>query len=182
MVRTAEFIQSSLLPMVVRTCVEFRGNHCRQDGALEDPGVFAQPSIVFSLTEPDVHACVEEKRAGWKWNHDFFAGARPKTSAGPPSLRRFLRARRPASTARRSSITSRTASELLRDWRALRSRWTFLTSSKRFVRVNAALLTDTLQCVCSFEIIHNIAFAHKPVLVRSATQAAPKDREITALH
>jgi len=44
-------------------------------------------------------------------------------------------------------MTSRTASELLRDWRALRSRWTFPTSSKRLVRVKTALLTIFLQ-VC----------------------------------
>ena len=44
------------------------------------------------------------------------------------------------STAKRSSITRRTASELLRDRRALRSRRTFPTSSKRLVRVNGILL------------------------------------------
>jgi hypothetical protein len=36
---------------------------------------------------------------------------------------------------------------LLRDWRALRSRRTFPTSSKRFVRVNAARLMASPQCV-----------------------------------
>jgi hypothetical protein len=45
MVRTAQFMQSSFLPMVAGTRVEFRGNHCCQDCALEDLGVFAQPRI-----------------------------------------------------------------------------------------------------------------------------------------
>jgi len=128
----------ALPPMVPGTGVEFGGDDRGQDGTLEDPGVLAQPEKALSPAGADVNAGIEHQRARWQRNHLFFVRARPKTSSGPPGLRRFCRTWRPASTARRSSITRLTASELLRDWRALRSRCTFPTSSKRFVRVNAA--------------------------------------------
>ena len=58
--------------------------------------------------------------------------------------------------ARRSSMTIRTASELLRVRSALRSCRTFLVSSTRFVRVNAARLMDhSPKCVKLSTIIHN---------------------------
>src|SRR5580693_1157446 len=53
-------------------------------------------------------------------------------------------------------MTRRTASELLRDWRASRSRRTFPVSSNRFVRVSAARLMDHFpRCVGLSQIIHN---------------------------
>src|SRR5207237_633063 len=100
-------------------------------------------------SEAEVNASIEQEGTSRQRNHFFFVGARPKTSSGPPSLRRICSAWRPASTARRSSITRLTASELLRDWRALRSRCTFPTSSKRFVRVNAARPMVNPRCVCA---------------------------------
>jgi hypothetical protein len=63
-VRLAKLVQGSLLPTVVGTGVEFGGYHCRQDGALEDPGVLTQPEVAFSPAKPDVNASVEEKRTG----------------------------------------------------------------------------------------------------------------------
>src|SRR5208282_4996168 len=122
------------------TGIELGGYDGRKDGALEDPGVLAKPEVVFAPTKPDVNASIEKERTGGQRNHRFFAGARPKTSSGPPSFLRLRRASRPVSTASRSSTTRRTASELLRDWRALRSRRIFPTSSKGRGRVLAAVV------------------------------------------
>src|ERR1700728_2902247 len=113
--------------------------------------------MVFSSAEPNVNTRIEEKRTNRQGAHLFFARARPKTSSGPPSFRKLRSAARPVSTASRSSTARRTASELLRDWRALRRRRIFPVSSRRFVRVNAALLMPiSFQCVVSLVIIHNI--------------------------
>lgn len=96
--------------------------------------------VSVSFGPRQVVSSIEEKRTRWQWTHRLFVAARPKTSSGPPSLRRSRRAWRPASTARRSLITRRTASELLADPRALRSRRTLAVSSRRLVRVSATLL------------------------------------------
>ena len=88
--------------------------------------------------------------SGPKRNHRRFAGARSKRSSRPPRLRKRRRACRPASTARRSSMTIRTASELLRDWRASRSRRTFPVSSKRCVRINAVRCMNRFSTACRF--------------------------------
>lgn len=100
----------------------------------------------------------------------------------PPLFRNLRKARRPASTARRSLITSRTASELLRDRSALRSRRTFLVSSKRFVRVSATrLMDDTLECVGLSEIIHTTFVARKvrrcPAVSSAVHERARNPRE-----
>jgi hypothetical protein len=84
-------------------------------------------------------------------------GARPKTSSGPPSSRRVRKAPRPVSTASRSSITRRTASELLREWRVLRSCWTLADSSKRLVRVNALLMAISQVCMSKLDYTHQVA-------------------------
>jgi hypothetical protein len=63
-VRLAKFIQNSLFPMVVGTGIEFGGHNGRQDGALEDSSILAQPEVVLSPAEPDVNASIEQKRSG----------------------------------------------------------------------------------------------------------------------
>jgi hypothetical protein len=62
MVCLAKFIEGALLPMVVRTGVEFGGHNCGQDSSLKDSSIIAQPEVVFSPAEPDVNASVEQKR------------------------------------------------------------------------------------------------------------------------
>src|SRR2546429_303908 len=59
--RPAQFIQNSLFPMVVGTGIEFGGHNGRQDGALEDPSVLAQPQIALSPAEADVNASIEQE-------------------------------------------------------------------------------------------------------------------------
>src|SRR5438046_5498291 len=52
---------NSLFPMVVGTGIEFGGHNGRQDGALEDPSVLAQPQIALSPAEADVNASIEQE-------------------------------------------------------------------------------------------------------------------------
>jgi len=59
--RPAQFIQNSLFRMVVGTGIEFGGHNGRQDGALEDPSVLAQPQIALSPAEADVNASIEQE-------------------------------------------------------------------------------------------------------------------------
>ena len=136
----AQFIERALFPMVVGAGVKL-GSHDRgQDGALEYPCVLAELGVAFSPAVSNVNASIEEKRTHRQWIHLLFVTVRPKTSSGPPSLRSSRRAWRPDSVARRSLIARRTASELLGDPRALRSRRTLSVSSRRLVRVSATLL------------------------------------------
>ena len=85
------FIESSLFALVVGACIQFCCYHCRQNGALKDPGIFAQPKVILSSAEPDVNARIKQKETVRKWNHAFF-GARLKMSTVPPVFRRFRRA------------------------------------------------------------------------------------------
>lgn len=61
MVRAAEFIENSLFALVVGARIQFCGYHRRQNGALKDPGIFAQPKVILSSTEPDVNTRIEQK-------------------------------------------------------------------------------------------------------------------------
>ena len=60
----AKFIQGSRLTMVVGTGIEFCGNDCRQDGALEDAGIFPDPEIVLAADKSDVNLSIEQKWTG----------------------------------------------------------------------------------------------------------------------
>ena len=49
--------------LAVGTGVEFGGDHCGQNSALEDPSIFAEPEVFFSPAKPDVNARVEQKQS-----------------------------------------------------------------------------------------------------------------------
>jgi len=92
MVGAAELVQSPFLPMVASTSVELGHYHGCQNRALKYPGVFTKPHVILSPAKPNVNSGIKQKRAGRKPNHAFFDEARPKTSRGLPSFRRFRRA------------------------------------------------------------------------------------------
>jgi len=88
--------------------------------------------------------------------HRFFfrAGARPKTSSNPPSSLNSRSAFKPFSAFNMSSMSRRTASELLRDRNTLRRRRTLPVSRRRFVRVSRLQFIITPVCNNIHEYTH----------------------------
>ena len=59
MVRPAQFVYRFFLLTIACARVEFRGDNRRQNSALENPGILAEPRIVLAPAEPDVDAGIE---------------------------------------------------------------------------------------------------------------------------
>jgi hypothetical protein len=113
------------------TGVQFGGYHRSQYCPAKYLGLVTQPQVSFPAAQANVDPGIEEKRPVRELCHFFFTRARLNTSSSPPSSLSVRSAARPFSTFRVSSIARRTASELLRERKVLRSSRILRGSNKK---------------------------------------------------
>ena len=69
MVGPTKFIQGPLFRLAAGASVEFSGHHSRENGALENPSVFAEPQVFFSSAKPNVYAGIKQEESGRQGTH-----------------------------------------------------------------------------------------------------------------